>query len=99
LLLYSFQRRGNEEGCAGLFSLVTDARIHRNGTKLNQRMSKLDIWKNFFTLRVFKHWKSLPSNLVASAYQAVFKRINSATYCQEPALQGELNLMISVSPF
>lgn len=61
---YSFLRGRAERG-ASLSSLVTNETMPRNGTKLHQGMLRLDIWKNFFTMRVVKHWSRLPIEVVA----------------------------------
>lgn len=51
--LYNFLRRSGEGG-AGLFSLVSKERMHRNGTKLCQERFRTDIMKNVFTMKVIK---------------------------------------------
>jgi len=55
--------------------LGTDDRIHKNGTKL----LRLDSRKHLFTMRVAKHWNSLPSEVIGVSHLSVFKRhLNNA---------------------
>ncbi|KFR08381.1 hypothetical protein N306_00077, partial [Opisthocomus hoazin] len=44
-----------------------------NGSKLKEGRFGLDIRKKFFTMRVVKHWPSLPREAVAARSLAVFK--------------------------
>lgn len=51
-VLYSFPRRGSREGSAHPFSLVTNNRMHGNGSKPYQRRLKPHSRKNLFTKRI-----------------------------------------------
>lgn len=52
---------------ADLFSLVT------SDTRLCQKRFRMDLRKNFFIMRVVKHWKVLPSKVVDMACLSLFK--------------------------
>ena len=55
-------------------SLVSGDRTQGNGLKLCRGMFRLVIRKNFFTMRVVKHWNKLLMEVVAAQSLFVFKK-------------------------
>lgn len=47
-----------------LFSRTCCDSTRDNGLELKEGRFRLDIWKKYFALRVVKHWKSLPREMV-----------------------------------
>jgi len=63
---HKYLKGGCQEDGAKLFSVVPTTRARGNGHKLKHKKFRLNMRKNFFTLRVTEHWNRLPGGAVES---------------------------------
>jgi len=63
---FQYLKGAYKKGGDKLFSQACCDSTKGNGFKLKEGRFRLDIRKNFFTMRVVKHWNRLPREVVAA---------------------------------
>ena len=70
---FQYLKRAYKKVGEGLFTRACSDRTRHNGFKLKEGRFRLDMWKKFFTVRVVRHWKRLPTEVVDAPSLKVFK--------------------------
>jgi len=79
---YQYLKRDYKKDGDKLFSRACCDRLRGNGFKLKEGRFRLDIRKTFFTMRVVKHWKRCPREVVNAPSLETFKaRLDKTTLC------------------
>ncbi len=71
--MYKYLKGECGEDEARLFSVVPSDRARDSELKLKHKRCHLNIRKHFFTVRVTKHWQSLPREIAESPSLDILK--------------------------
>ena len=66
---------------ANLFSAVCENRTRGDGHKLEHKKFRINMQRNFFTVRVTEHWNTLHREVVDSPSLEIFKNHMNAYLC------------------
>ncbi|KFO81364.1 hypothetical protein N303_01567, partial [Cuculus canorus] len=73
IVIFQYLKGAYRKAGKGLFIKACGYRTRVNGYKLERGRFRLDIRKNFFTMRMVRHWHRLPREAVAAPSLEVFK--------------------------
>lgn len=79
--MYKYLKGESQENGARLFLVVPSNSMKSSDHKLKHKEFHLNIRKNFFTLRVVRHWNRLPRELVESACLETLKTHQDTFVC------------------
>ena len=74
IALFKYLKGCHTEEGQDLFSILPVCRTQNNGLKLQEARFRLDIRKNFLTVRAVWQWNQLPREVVCSPTLEAFKR-------------------------
>ena len=74
IALFKYLKGCHTEEGQDLFSILPECRTRNNGLKLQEARFRLDIRKNFLTVRAVRQCNQLPREVVASPTLEAFKR-------------------------
>ena len=74
IALFKYLKGCHTEEGQDLVSILPECRTRNNGLKLQEARLRLDIRKNFLTVRAVRQWNQLPREVVGSLTLEAFKR-------------------------
>jgi len=70
---FQYLKGAYKKAAEGLLTRACSDRMRGNGFKLKEGRFRLDVRKEFFTMKVVRHWKRLPREAVAAPSLEAFK--------------------------
>ena len=100
---YKYRKGGYQEDGSRLFSMVPSDRTSGNGQKLKHRKFRLNMRKNFFTLRVMEHLELVAQRGCEFSSSVDIQDLAGQSPVRpavgDPASAGVLDWMIARGPF